>query len=79
MPLIEKPGPFKNGDRASKKVSAGVEQLKQDTGIHYTTQENCILLDLPNIAPDETKFPIICRHWPISPNQKSDAGRGGVA
>jgi len=79
MPLIEKPGPFNIGNRASNKVSAAVEHSDKYTGNLHTTQENCILLGLLNIAPDEIKFPIICRHWPITPNQKSDTGRGGVA
>jgi hypothetical protein len=79
MLIYEKPGPCEDGNRASKSVLIGTNNLIQDTGFQHTTQENCILLDLPNIAPDKQLFPIICRHWPIPPNQKSVAGRGGEA
>jgi hypothetical protein len=78
MFIIEKPGPFKNGNRASKSVFVGTNNLVQDTQINQLTQVSCCLADYSKIVPNEKQFPIICRHWPIYPNQKSDTGRGGM-
>lgn len=82
MTINANPVPYEYGNRALRKFSAGVEHSKKDTGFQQRTQESCYIDRLIETAPDEEKFPLICRHFPIASKQQllseATAGRGGA-